>query len=86
MIEQKWLTRAKETYKFHRIRVLADEDWTLTQTAKALHRSLGGICEDLLIAKGLKNYEPQIEKFDYARECIEFLRAKQKEEDLKEIE
>jgi len=82
----KWIERAKETRKFHRSKILTDEKWTIQQTAKALRRSLGGICEDLLIAKWLKTHETKLERFDYAYQALEFIRDKQREDDLDEIE
>lgn len=82
----KWLERAKETYKFHRIHVLADDKWTLTQTAAALRRSLGGICEDIKIAQWLKTHEAQIEKFEYIYECLRWIRQREKEMKMTEID
>jgi hypothetical protein len=85
--QPKWIERAKETYKFHRSRLISqDGDWNITKTSKALKRSLGSICEDLLIATWCKTDEKQIEKFEYAYEALEFIRKKQKEIDLAEID
>lgn len=83
--QPKWLQKAKETYKFHRSKLLKEERWTINQTAKVLRRSLGSICEDLLIAKWLKTDEEKLEKFTYAYEALEFIRKKQRESELDEI-
>lgn len=83
---QKWLERARETSKFHRAHLILDDDWTLTKTAKALRRSIGSICEDMLIGKWLKTHEKQIESFSYAYEALAFIRKRQKEIDTAEIE
>jgi hypothetical protein len=85
-LQPKWLDRAKDTYKFHRSHLISTEDWTLTKTAKALRRSLGSICEDILIAKWCRTHENQILKFEYARDALEFIRKKQKELNTAEID
>ena len=86
MSEQpKFIEKARETYKFHRSKRISNEKWTTVQTAKALRRSIGSISEDLLIARWLKTHEKQLEKFKYAYEALEFIREKQKEQDLDEI-
>lgn len=84
--EQKWLLRAKETYKYHRERLLGDDKWTLTQTATILRRSLGGVSEDILIARYHKKHPIEIDKFDYAYEALKWIRDVQKASSLEEIE
>jgi len=87
MSEQpKWLEKAKETYRFHRSKLLSHEKWTSVKTAQALRRSIGSISEDLLIARWCKSHEKQLEKFSYTYEALEFIRKKQREQDLDEIE
>ena len=86
MSEQpKWLERAIATYSFHRSKLLDNDKWSLTQTAKILRRSTGSVSEDLLIARNLKNYPTELEKLDHAYQALEFIRGKQKEQDLEEI-
>jgi len=82
----KWIEKAKETYKFHRSKLLSEDKWTAAMTAKSLRRSLGGVSEDLLICRWCKTHEKQLEKFKYAYEALEFIREKQRELDLDEIE
>ena len=87
MSEQpKYLDKARETYKFHRSKLLSDNKWTTVKTAKALRRSIGSISEDLMIARWLKTHEKQLEKMKYAYEALEFIREKQKEQDLDELD
>lgn len=84
--QPKWIERAKETYRLHRYALISDDKWTLAQTAKSMKRSLGSICEDLLIARWCKTHEKQLEKFEYAYEALEYIRKKQKELDIQDIE
>lgn len=84
-MEAKFLTKAKETYRFHREKLLSHDRWTIPMTAHALRRSQGSICEDLLIAKWSKSHEREMDRFDYAYEALKFIREKQKEEDVDEI-
>lgn len=86
MIEQqKWLERAKDTYKFHRSKLISNDKWTISQTAKALRRGIGPVSEDLLIARWCKTHEKQLEKFKYAYEAIKYIKQKQDEQDLAEL-
>jgi hypothetical protein len=82
----KFLEKALDTYAFHRSRLLTHDKWTITQTAKSLRRSIGSICEDLLIARWCKEHEKELLRFDYAYEAIAFIREKQREQDSAEIE
>lgn len=87
MSEQpKWLEKAKETYKYHRSKMLLDDNHNITKTAKYLRRSFGSVAEDLMIAKWLRTHEKQMEKFEHAYQVLEFIREKKKEQDLDEIE
>ena len=86
MKEPKFLEKAKETYRFHRAKLLSNDKWTISQTAKALRRSIGSISEDLLIARAVKLYEKELNRFDYAYEAIKFIKNKQKESEVAEIE
>lgn len=83
--QPKFLTKAKETYSFHRSKLLSNDKWNTTSTAKALRRSIGSISEDLLIARWCKTHEKQIEKFKYGYEAIEWIKEKQKEQEKEEI-
>ena len=84
--QPKYLERAKDTYRFYRSKRLSDDRWTIAKTAKALRRSIGSISEDLMIVKWLRTHDGDLEKFDYANEAIKFIREKQKEQDLEELD
>jgi hypothetical protein len=81
--EPDWLKQARQTAEYHRSqRLTHDKKWTLTQTAKALRRSLGSICEDILIAKESRVYDLEVFEFQY--EALNFIRMKKKERELEE--
>ena len=87
MSEQpKWLEKAKETYRFHRSKLLANDKWTTVKTAKVLRRSIGSVSEDLMIARALKLYENKLENFKYAYEALEFIREQQRISEQSELE
>lgn len=81
-----WLERAKETYKFHSRKRKENGKWRLQDSAKSLRRSLGSICEDLKIASWFKTHPDKIERFDYARDALEFIRKKESEMSVDELE
>lgn len=81
-----FLHKAKETYKVHRSKLLSDETWTISQTAKFLHRSMGSVCEDLLICKWYKTNPDDMDKFDYAYEAINWIRVMERKQELDEID
>lgn len=83
--EAKYLSKAKETYYFHRSKLLSNDKWTVAQTAKSLKRSLGSISEDLLIARCYRLYKKQMERFDFAYQAIEYIREQQKKSDLEDL-
>lgn len=91
MIEKyDWLQRAKETYNFHIRHKLdaadKDEKWSLAKTAKILRRSIGSISEDILIASWYKTHRVQLEKFEYAKDALEFIRKREREQHFQELE
>lgn len=78
-----WLEDALQTAQFHRFHKLSNEKrWTLKDTAKKLRRSIGSICEDLLIAKESKIYD--LTQFEFAFEALNYIRMKKKERELEE--
>lgn len=80
-----WLERAKETHRFHS-RKKRGGKWRIQDTAKALKRSLGSICEDLLIASWYKTHPDKIERFDYAKDALDWIRNKESELELGDLE
>ena len=81
-----WIEKAKETYRFHRSKLLSNSSWRTKDTAKVLRRAVGSVSEDLLIARWLKTHETQIEKFEYIYEALEFIREKKEEQKLRELD
>lgn len=86
MTEARFLTKAKETYKYHRAKLQLNDNWTVTMTARLLRRSLGSICEDLMIARFCKDHEKELERFDYAYQALSYIREHQREKDLEGID
>ena len=78
-----WLKSALETASYHKQQRLShNKKWTLAMTAKALRRSIGPVCEDLMLARESKVYD--LEQFTYAYEALNFIRMKKKERELGE--
>lgn len=73
------MTKAKETYNYHRVKMLANDKWTTIQTARLLRRSIGSISEDLMLARACKEHEERLKKFDYQYEALDWIREKEKE-------
>jgi hypothetical protein len=84
--QKKWIERAKSTYNFHRNKLIQDKKWRVQDTALRLRRSIGSVSEDLLLARWLKTNEKELEKLDYANEALEFVKNKNRERKLDEIE
>lgn len=84
--QPKFIEKAKETYRFHRDKLMSNDKWNTAKTAKALRRSIGSISEDLMIARWCRTHEPQLMKFRYAYEALEYIREKMKEQETEEIE
>lgn len=84
--QPKFLLKAKETFKIHRSKILSEDKWNTTDTARFLRRSIGGVSEDLMIARWCRTHENSLEKFKYAYEALEFIREKQAEQEKREIE
>lgn len=81
--EPQWMTKAKETYQFHREKRLSSNKWTIELTARILSRSLGSVSEDIMIAKWCKVRGDQLIQFHNAYEAIAFIRQQKKEEEIK---
>lgn len=77
-MKQTWIEKALETFKFHRSRLQTHDKWTVEQTANSLDRSLGTVSEDLMIARWLRTHREELEKFDYAKDALKFIRAEEK--------
>jgi hypothetical protein len=66
--------------------VKSEPGWTVDKTAKALQRSQGSVCQDLMIASWLKTHEKQIRRFRSMKDALEFIRDKKKEMRTQELE
>jgi len=84
--QPKFIKKAKETYAYHRDKLVSEEKWTTVQTAKALRRSIGSISEDLLIARWCRTHEKQLENFLFTYEALDWIREKIAEQKKEEIE
>jgi len=83
--QPKFIEKAKDTYRFHREKLLSNDNWNSTKTAKALRRSIGSINEDLQIARWCKTHEKQIERFKYTYEALEYIREMKNKQELDEV-
>ena len=87
MLKPTWIERAKATRRFHRDKIQTSEKkWRVADTAKSLRRSSGSISEDLLIAKWCKTHEKELEQLENACDALAFIRKKEMEQDLEEID
>jgi hypothetical protein len=70
-----WVERVKRVEEFHQRHLDEDKNWSIPKTADLLCRSVGGVCEDLMLASYLKTH-PVIEKFQYIKDALEYCRKK----------
>lgn len=78
-MNQKWIQRAIETYRYHAQKLKENKHWRLSDTAKALRRSLGSISEDVLIAEWLKEHDAEIKRFKYCKDALSYIRERQQQ-------
>ncbi len=83
---QQWIRRAVETYNYHINKLKLHPTWTIAHTSELLGRSYGSVAEDLLIARWLRTHEDKIRSFSRAYQAIAFIRAKQKELNVRDFE
>ena len=81
-----WIERARETHQFHASKRRENSSWRIQDTAKVLKRSVGSISEDLLIASWLRTNRYQLEKFDFAKDALAYIRNKENEMLLDDLE
>ena len=68
-----------DIYNFHASQLREDSSWTMEKTAKALHRSIGSISQDMLLASWLRTHEKQLRRFSSAKDALQFIRSRKKE-------
>ncbi len=78
LARQLWLDRAISTYNYHCDKRADNDNWTVAKTALSLHRSVGGVSEDILVANWIKMYG-NIDRFTYFKDALEFIRSSKKE-------
>lgn len=83
---RKWLTRAIETRKFHIKQRKENNSWRLTDTSKKFKRSLGAICEDIIIAEAYRDSPSQVEKFKHINELLAWIRERKLNNELSEVD
>lgn len=84
-LETNWLDKVKHTYKCHVEQLRLNPKWRIEDTARFLNQSKGLTSEQLKVANWLKSY-PELEKFDYFKDAIEFIRAKAHKLKIEEVE
>lgn len=85
MPDNSWLEKAKNTHKIHAANLRNNQGWTIEKTAKSLGRSIGNVSEDLMIARWWKIHPNKIEKMAGYKECLEWIRDKNKEMEQEDI-
>jgi len=84
--KQTWKERALSTAKYHSLKLKEDESWTIRDTADSLHRSVGSISEDILIANWYRTHPAAIDSFKTASAAMRWIKAKKREMELYGIE
>lgn len=74
--DPKWIEKARDVHNFHVAKVRENAKWRSIDTAKALRMSIGAVSEYLLVASWLKTHRPQIEKFEYVSDVLEWIRER----------
>lgn len=85
-VKQHWISKCVDIHNFHVTQMKDESNWTIEKTAKSLSRSVGSVCQDLLIASWLKTHEKQLRRFRNAKDALEFIRNKKKEMRTQELD
>jgi hypothetical protein len=81
-----WIARCVNTYNYHAKKLRENSAWKLQDSARTLGRSVGSICEDILLATWVKTDEDKLVKFKYIRDALVYCRERQRKLDQKEID
>ena len=84
-IEPKWISKVIKTREIHNSKKKDNPKWRIQDTAKLLKRSIGSISEDLLLANWLRSHRVYFDRFDYAKDALEYIRKREKEMELEDI-
>lgn len=84
--EKDWLIRVKSIYNFH-IGKLRDSNtkWTMIDSSKALGCSVGLVSESILIGTWLHTHSEEIEKFEFRKEALEYLRSAERRQKMRPL-
>ena len=74
-----WIDKAIQVHNVHVVRLKANPQWRLSDTAKLLHKSVGFTCEYVKAAQWLRSHSRQLSKMNSFTEAIEFIREKELE-------
>lgn len=81
-----WIDKAKEIHNIHVRKCKEHDKWSITKTAELLRISIGHVSQNLLIASWLKTHRNQLEKLPSYSAALKFIKQKEKEMDLEELE
>ena len=84
--QPEWIQRCIETHNYNAKKLRENERWTLRDTAKSLKRSIGSICEDILLDTWVKTNRVQMEKFEHIKDALIYVRQRQRKIDEAEID
>jgi len=67
-----WIAKAEEIFKFHQeqLKIHLYDKWTVLDTANKFELSIGRTSECLRLGRFLKSHREVIEKFEYARDAL----------------
>lgn len=85
-VKLNWLERAIQVYNYHVASCKDDSSWTLVKTANSLQRSLGSVSQDIKIASWVRTHESRLKKFRSMRDALDWIKSKEKEMKLSEID
>lgn len=74
-IKHHWLDRAIQVHTFHTKQLKDDPSWTLEKSADALNRSIGSVCQDILLADWSRTHEKQLRRFKSMKDALEYVRS-----------
>lgn len=80
-IKKHWLDSSLEVNTFHVLQCKDEIGWTIEKTSKALNRSVGSVCQDIMLSSWSRTHEKQLRRMG-KNEALEFVRKKDRERRL----
>lgn len=80
-----WVKQVKSVHNFHVSKLKENPKWRLSDTAKALKKSIGAISQELKVASWLRTHEDKLIKFEYFHHALEYIRKRKHKLSLEEI-